>query len=473
MSRTLRVPDRFRIHLTLVALLLASSTPCALIDTREEVVMSSRYVAVARRLVISAVVLLTVPHLGQTVVSAEPFEKSPHFPIAAENSNTSSVENVIPGALDAQFDELLGAAEVGCEKGKLDPSICRLSNEQIRAVPTDMKVVESDLIAAIQSDPQANATSTELHDVAAPASIARVTELLRRAIRASNNPTVRKLTDKANDFATWASRATVAGSALAENTAEDYARAAIYLAASATPPVGDLISLAEAISTEDVEQGIVAVVSLSATAIALIFPPAGAVVAAGVAVYNLGKFLFNYFLAKTRDWIKQPPGTPEELFQSGAEFKWTSYPFKGQKVNILLTDDKFVTTANLIMNSKWTEYNRDRRPVKYTIPSGDKKFYGGGAGGFDEISITIWQDGKAATSECTKQGSTFSCSKLSRPVEVSLEKPAALEMNVIAQKSKELSFCKKEACITGTHLIVSSEGTEDVSIPFILGVGYK
>ncbi|QIS03401.1 hypothetical protein F5X71_14685 [Nocardia brasiliensis] len=387
------------------------------------------------------------------------------------------MDDVIIGALGAGYQDLLIAAEVGCEKGREDPRICGMSNEQIRAVPKDLELVEADLVTAVKSQQPAGPTTMGLHDVASPAGLSRVASLLRHATQASKNPAVRKLTERADDFATWASRVNVTTGALQESTVDAYAKAAIYLAASAAPPLGDLLSLSEAISTGNIEQAVVAVIGVAATAIALAFPPAGAAIAVGLAVYNVGKFLFNFYLATPRDWVEDPPGTPQELYTSGADFKWITYPFKGEHVALLLSKDKFVDTADLILNSKWTESNTDRQPVKYSIPSGDAEFMRFGGGGlFDDASVSIWQDGKVATSECAKDKNVkeaFACSELSKPVEIALDKPAVLQVSIIGQNAKDLSICRDRACATWAKLVVLSEGKKEVSLLFSFSLGFR
>ncbi len=404
------------------------------------------------------------------------------------------LENVLPGAEDATPEELRFVAESECEKGKLDHRLCAMSEPQINQLQPHLEKEAQDLaeLAKSVAPPEGRA---------APWTADSLATFLTKIMNASPNPAVRNLVNKAGEFADMASSVSVpAGLVLSQSTAVEFAKGALYLALNRTPPLGDLFALADAVASGNIEQGVVAVIGVAATAIGLVFPPAGAVIAVGLAIYNVGKIIWNFFLARPRDWIADPPGTAKELFESGANLTWTHRNVKGMPANLIFSENKLVATQSLLMNSVWTKYNSDRTPVTYSFPEGGVDFYEAGVitarieysqGEWSELgpkvlsaALVIWQDDKAHTADCRvvrPQNLHYSdviCGNLSRSVTIAHNKPATLEVAYVLEEYQSLdSYCEtSRPCVAeemhNGQLKVLSEGTRTVKVevPFLAAI---
>ncbi|GAA2777900.1 hypothetical protein [Crossiella cryophila] len=392
-------------------------------------------------------------------------------------------DKVFP-ALTASEKELNFVAETGCHSGRLDKRTCDMSAKQIEKLLPNLQDETAALRAAAMSDPAAQAMTSGQRTTA------DITKIIENATKISKNPAVKKLTDKASTFADFASRSnTGTGAALGEQTVLEYAKAAIYLALSFRPPLGDLLSLAEAISSGNIEQGIVAVIGLTAFAIGLAFPPLGAIISVGLAIYGVGKLVWSYFRAKPRDWIQEPPSTPRDLFKSGADIKWTEQKVNGEAANVVFSKNKLIATQTMLLNSRWTEYNKDRKPVNYTIPAGVQYNYASTLFYLEmfEAVLIVWQDGKPSIAECSIPGydganSSIRCGRLTDSVTISATKGATLEVRYILKNHEKLdTVCKPKPsppCIVRgilpslSKLDVLSEGkvTVPILLPFAVGV---
>ncbi|MFE0023331.1 hypothetical protein [Amycolatopsis sp. NPDC059021] len=437
--------------------------------------------------------MTTVAAVPAGTVAASPTAVAVPEDMTSRDVAAPPISHVLDGMFKSTPEELKNVAETGCAKrsnGALPQRVCNeLTAEQADNLPADLEAQVDELEELVKQDPQARDLLTQ------PRSVTGVgpglAKLIGRAAKASKSPAVRQLSDKAGEFADWAGRATTAAGALTTNTVADYAKSAAYIAASFAPGVGEMMSLVEGITTGNVEQSVVAVVGLAGIAIGLAFPPAGTLIAVGVAVYNLSQLLWSFFEARPRDWINDPPGTAEELFESGADIKWTSHDLNGQPVNVVFNPREPVATQTLLLDSKWTKHNRDRQPVTYTLPTGNKMFYYSGieVPRLDAVVI-VWQDGKAHTSTCTAkpstvgQGTIIVCKDLSErkndPVKIALGRNAVLEVHYLLTDPDELSkICspRPRPCALpqkGSHsgLEVLSEGKKNVPVglPFQVGI---
>ncbi|GAA3691232.1 hypothetical protein GCM10022267_91620 [Lentzea roselyniae] len=395
------------------------------------------------------------------------------------DSDDPPLENVLPGVLKATDEEVLSEAEEACEKGELPQTPCAMSVGQVERLLPDMKKQVAEMADLVEKSPEARALGP------GPRSAPDVGKILAGVAKLSKNASMQKLSDRAGEFADWASRTVTTAGALTENTAEEYAKAVISIAASFVPPLGDLWSLADAVANGNVEQGVVAVVGLAATAIGMVFPPAGAIIAAGLAIYSVGKFLYNYFMVKERDWIDDPPGTVEELFESGAQLTWTEQQVgEAGKANLVLDRDEFIATQTLLLNSTWTRYNAARQPVKYTFTPGEDLFVSwSNLPAVGEAVVILWQDGKAQTSTCKVASggneSVVACRSLTGPVSISLGHSAVMEVKYIFKDYDAiLKFCPKRPCVVhgrsgSTWNRVLSEDKETVTVPLPFSIGVQ
>ncbi|MFD9891952.1 hypothetical protein ACFWY9_21635 [Amycolatopsis sp. NPDC059027] len=369
------------------------------------------FLAVSRRCAVLALVVVTGVAGSATAGVATP--TVPASPAAATWPTDATgvqdaqppISHVFDGMFKSTPEELKTVAEEACDEsstGALPERVCNeLTAEQVDRLPADLKAQVDELEKLAKEDLAAR------DSLAQPRSIAGVAQVLDRVTKLSNNPAMKQLTGKGGQFADWAGRATTAAGGLTAGNVVEYAKSVAYIAASFVPGVGDLMSLVEGITTGNVEQSVVAVVGLAGVAIGLAFPPAGAVIAVGLAVYSLAKYIWSFFEARTRDWVNDPPGTPEELRDRGADIKWTDHklPGKKDKVNVVLSKTGHVATQTMLLDSKWTKYNRDQRPVKYTLQTTGRlpgfypgTFYTNVINGirFKKVEMTVAQGGKVS-----------------------------------------------------------------------------
>ncbi|WHT15984.1 hypothetical protein N8J89_22915 [Crossiella sp. CA-258035] len=368
--------------------------------------------------------------------------------IAAPPDDVPTVAQVLDGVFHASDEELIKELEISCEQGEADERFCRMDRGEVHGLPRQLKRAAEEFTDLCRDLPECSQSGAQ------PRTRADIAKALRAITTASKNPAVRNLSSRAGEFADFAGRATTGGGALTANTdrLKEYARTALYLAASTVPPLGDLIGLAEAVAVGDVEQGITAVLGLAATAIGLAFPPAGAAIAAGVAIYGLAKFMWNYYQAKFRNWFTDPVGVFNRTFSSGADIKWTEHKVGDRTANVVFAKDKLVATQTLLLNSKWNEYPDGRKPATYTLPrSRHQIFQVANKLDYFEIVLIVWQDEKAHTAECGPigQGHTVAfCKLLSSPVTISAERNAVLEVRYILKDPAVLDQkCPTRPCV--------------------------
>lgn len=364
-----------------------------------------------------------------------------------------SVEEVMPGAVNATPAELQVVAEAACEKGQLDPRLCAMSEPQMSSLLPGLEKETLELTRQAED-------AARIEGTTGARTVAGVSQALTKFLSASKNPAVKELTNKADKYATWASNLSIpAGMALEGTTVKEVGKAACYVLLNMTPPLGDLYSLADSVAHGNIEQGVIAVLGVAAFAIGLTFPPAGAVIAVGLAVYNVGKVMWNFFLARHRNWVTNPVDAAKELFNAGASLKWTQRTLKGKPAHLIFSENTLVATQSLILDSKWTKYNRDSKPVTYTIPSGGGIFYEGevltgatldpihnvhvGVGPtILDAALVIWQDNKAHAAECKVirpyVTSVIDCGNLSSSVTIAHNKPAVLELAYTLNDYEEL-----------------------------------
>jgi hypothetical protein len=387
--------------------------------------------------------------------------------------------------LQATEQERLMALEEGCIKdGDL---ACTMSDAAVHKLPADIEKDSDDLHNLVVNNKDVKAAVLALRSAAiAPqdmnARVAGIANVLQKITKVSSNPAIRKLSDKVDEFADIAGKASAGGGALTTNTIMGYAEAAIGL----VPVLGDIYSLGSAIANGDVETGVCAAISLVGTAIGLAFPPAGAVIAAGLAIYSLGKLIWSFFEAKPRDWIKQPPADPQELFESGADIKWDARKINGREANLVFPEDGRTATQTLLLDSKWTTYNKDRQPVKYTIKGVSS------VGLLNQQdwnmllelpvlmgpppTMTAWQDGKKYTGACeiVAHGGVV-CGLIKQSIVISANHPAMIRITTTLDDYIQ-SICGTPPCTREGeqfgYLGVHSEGSEFVGlmIPYVLGM---
>ncbi|MFF0144167.1 hypothetical protein [Amycolatopsis sulphurea] len=396
----------------------------------------------------------------------------------------------------ASDKEINMAEEVGCAKGQLDRRLCTMTPAKLAKVSGDeRKLVDELEVLAKKEAAKSAATSGQARALASPA-------LLGKVLAASGNPVVRKLSNKAGNFADWANRAVTSASLppLTEETSGQWVKTAVYLAATFTPPLGDLFSLADAISTGDIEQGVVAVTGVAAFAIGLAAPPVGAVIAVGLAIYTVGKALWNFFRGRARDWAETPPGTLEELVAQGADIQLASRKLNGEPANLIFSHNHPVATQTLLLDSKWTKVNTGKTPVKYTIKAGKNDFFEmryecrfldacqGPAPGLagdprpviGDASLVVWQNGKAISATCKAAFRHTSlwvdCGDLTKSVTIAKDKPAVVEVGYILDAREDLSgLCQALPCVlrearANVTLKVHADRPYHLDLPVKVGV---
>ncbi|GGV58558.1 hypothetical protein [Streptomyces spectabilis] len=359
----------------------------------------------------------------------------------------------------------LEALEEGCIK--TGSPACKMTQQQAGKLLSDTRQLTQKLHQEIMSNPAEVAelkSARQQRTRAATASAARVAAIISKY---SKSPAVKKLdkySAKIGDIAGHVNNATFAVNGLTEGTAESISRAIVYM----VPVVGDVWSLGEGIANGDVESGAVAVVSLIATAAAAVLPPAGAVLAAAVAAYSVAKMIIGFLCSKDRDWEAEPPGTPKELFESGADIRWETRRVAGKDVAAIIPPNRSVTQT-LLLDSKWTKYNAGRQPVKYSLSKGYLMMDGPA----EAKRLTVWQAGRqAGNGDCDiapeEMGPGLFCSLNSTAV-ISLNHPAII---VIEYDFPEKNPCSGTPCVpaqrTRSILTVHSEGKKPVhlNLPF-------
>lgn len=369
------------------------------------------------------------------------------------------------------WDESL---EEGCiENGG---AACKMTAAQVAKLPSDIQKLTGQLRSEILANPQEQAELKADRQAQPRAFGGAAAKIVGTIAKFTKNPTVRKLADRADklgDVAGHVTDATYAANGLTEGTAPAIAKSVVYM----MPVVGDVYSLGEAIANGDVESGVVATVSLIGTAVGVAFPPAGAVVAVGLAVYYVAKLLFGWSAAEPRDWIAEPPGTPQEMTESGAFFHSEMYKVADKPVSVVLHTtggQQAQVVQTLLLDSRWTDHNRDRRPVTYVLPAGggkplslDTQWANDGA------TITAWQGGKRYDGTCTGQG-IYSCG-LAAPLTIALDRPAVMKITYTYSLDRmSLDYCTAGSppCVPRAYvddsarLRVLSESKQPVSLTY-------
>ncbi|WP_132121568.1 hypothetical protein [Actinocrispum wychmicini] len=393
------------------------------------------------------------------------------------------VQNFI-ASLGASDQELNQTEEIHCiEAGTAD---CGMTAAEVQRFQSDLQGTERELHDLAETIPEAQTLRTDR-------SVRNIANVLSKITRASKNPAVQKLGDKTGQFADLEGRLETGGGALSENTALDYAKGVVSLAASFVPPVGDILSLADSIANGDIESGIVAVVSLTATAVALAFPPAGGIIAAGLAIYSLGKLIWDFFRGRPRDWIQQPPANPQELFESGADIKWDQRKIGDQTADLVFSveGEHVVGRQTLLLDSTWTPENHDRQPVTYLVTEYRNSFppvyiFGGSNELPDPptVTTTVYQKGLFPEPEqCVTTMEKFGNAEWPKvkcsptPFTIESGSPAVLELTYTYPRSKDIvEVCGDPPCVFprdtfDSVLQVYSENQVPVPIllPFVFG----
>jgi hypothetical protein len=222
----------------------------------------------------------------------------------------------------------------------------------------------------------------------------------------------------------------------------------------------------------------VAAVSLVGTVVGILCPPAGVVVAVGLAVYYGAKMIIGWFSVKDRDWVLEPPGTPQELFESGADIKWEARKVNGQDIAAVIPPTGGKETAvvmTLLLDSKWTQYNRNRQPVRYLIPKG-LNFVQAAPVTPEGLGLGFWQAGKqVARGLCLGHGQhpgdAIACASQS-PVWIMAGHPAVMKILYAYRRTPPCGQSKCTATSKSSTLKVLSEGTGKVMLRLPYSVAY-
>lgn len=268
------------------------------------------------------------------------------------------------------------------------------------------------------------------------------------------------------------------------------------------PIFGDVFSLGEAIldpsltTAQRVETGVVASLSLIATAAAFAGGPVGVaaatVIGIGVAAYYAIKAVWGWLAGGSTDWASMPPTTPEELFQKGAYIQWdartdTSGAAKRPvAMTVPLTGQGQSSTVSqtLLLDSRWNDYNKEGKPVTYkfepytgarNVPQG---LYERSKWGATSASLTVWQNGAKTTKGCNVSGVKsyfnptyyfFNCGPAST-IEISLDHPAVVTLTYTY--SMDSSPCGQVPCAlsssqvnASSSLSVYSTADDKITIP--------
>ncbi|GAA0388716.1 hypothetical protein GCM10010357_06760 [Streptomyces luteireticuli] len=352
---------------------------------------------------------------------------------------------------------------------------CKMNSAQVRRALDDIKKLTQKMRAEILGNKAEIDQLKADRQQRAAFPGAAAAKVVGTIAKNAGNSAVKKLSakaDKIGEAVGKAADATGAAQELTEGTQVAVAKAIL----SFVPVVGDLWQLGESISNGDVEGGVVAVVSLTATALGVICPPAGAVVAAVLVAYYVGKMLWGWLCSKDRDWVADPPGTAKELFQSGADIKWETRKVKGKDVTLVVPRENGKSQTiqqTLLLDSKWTSYNRNRQPVRYTLAT-DETLRLHNALLPDDMSVRVWQGGKAvADGGCAllpilsvgRQEFYTKC-KLEKSVTVALNRPAVLK--IIYVYKRRVSLLCRAPCIypdkKSSVVNVLSEGKKRVQL---------
>lgn len=155
-----------------------------------------------------------------------------------------------------------------------------------------------------------------------------------------------------------------------------------------------------------------------ATAVAIAYPPAGAVIAAAVVVYSIGKTIWGWLAGggsapDALDPAHEPPPTPHDMYRDGADLQWVAHEAGAQHVAVVMPKSGTKTRQTLLLDSKWTDYNEMMGSplIDYSITpiSGRDRFDGGLwnaaitlVTGFNvaRIGFTAWQGGKKYPGRC-------------------------------------------------------------------------
>ena len=431
-----------------------------------------------RKKILGAAPLLAAALLAQGVPAHAATPRAAASTTYAADANRTADQFGIWSKLGpAEWDEAL---EEGCIEDR--GAACKMTAQQVAKLPADIKQATAELREEILANPaeQAELEQDRAQQTRAFGSIAgKITGTIAKFAK---NPAVRKLADKADEIGEIAGNvtdATYAANGLTEGTEVAIAKSVIYM----TPVLGDVFSLGEAIANGDVESGVVATVSLIGTAVGAAFPPAGAVVAVGLAIYYVAKMFLGWFSAKPRDWIADPPGTPEELYDSGAYFESELHKVGDKKAAVVLHTTGSGRTAEavqtLLLDSKWTQYNSDRQPVAYEVPAGGKRsltLINNWAN--DGATVTAWQGGKKYTGTCEGQDGAYECG-LSAPLKVALGRPAVLKITYTYSMDRmSLDYCVgNPPCVPRAYkddyadLSVLSESKKPVSLSYAFTYG--
>ncbi|ACU75399.1 hypothetical protein Caci_6552 [Catenulispora acidiphila DSM 44928] len=358
-----------------------------------------------------------------------------------------------------KFDQYL---EAGCiESGS---SACTLTATQVAAMPSEIKRLTKELNQEVIDDPSlADGAEASAGGIQPRAGISGLSQALSKIGARSGNSFVRKLT---SNSATAQQIADVAGNAsVANNVAGGLTTATLPAVSKAVigsvPVFGDVFTIADSIFGKDaaengpnVEGIVVASVSLIATGVGLAFPPVGAVIAGALAIYSVGKTVLGWFESLLGFlWPQIPPPTPQELFDQGLDVKTTTTPIDGHEYDVVVSKSMKTVTQTILLDSKWTEYNKDSEPLTYIIrPPADGEFpsalnVGSSiyANGHFHTSLQIWQGGKSIPATCT-QSISPSCGPDS-DMTIGLDRPAVFTITYTVREFL-LNSCDRPVCGT-------------------------
>lgn len=334
---------------------------------------------------------------------------------AADQNLTAWIDQI--EADPNRFDQLL---EEDCvERG--GPA-CAMGAAEIQQIPGDLKAVTDSLVAEIQQNKALDAEINADLNSAGPQTRAAggIFQAIAAIAKASTNKAVQALaknSDKIGKYTDNVSRAVYAHDGIKDGTAASIAKVAIY----SMPVIGDVFSLGEAFldpnmtTAKRVETGVVASLSLISAAVGLLATSpagiaAGVVIGIGVAAWYVGKAIWGWITggSSTKE-MQAPPPTPEDLFKNGAELKWVTHKVNGKDVVLEIPKGGTSVSQTLLVDSKWTAYNKNDKPVDYTIRAYNHyildPFFGGGLSlhttwAVEEATLEVWQGGKKYPGTC-------------------------------------------------------------------------
>ncbi|MFC1403249.1 MULTISPECIES: hypothetical protein [Streptacidiphilus] len=293
---------------------------------------------------------------------------------------------------------------------------CEMSKSQVDAVLPDIKNLTAALDQEIRDDPSLVAALHPTKPAPQTRGVATVwSQVTTKIAERSKNAAVHalgatKYADAIGGFAEKVATANTVHDGLTDKTAEDVAKTVV----GALPGLGDAFSLASAVSSGDLESGIVAVVSLAGTMVATVCPPAGVVIAVAALVYTVAKKIWGWLCGRTRDWRLDPPGNPEDLFKEGADLAWDARTGlvngrQGESRNFAVLLSQFTpgndhgepvrwAHAKLLMDSNWSKAAAAGKvPKPYTVTN--INLYGL-QGIHDEVVFKSVQDGVERKADC-------------------------------------------------------------------------